>query len=87
MCACVRLCTCVCLGLRCLWITERSAPTVEPLLDREHVTGVETVVLGSQYINLIAASLCDAKSAFQQKDKMKNDLLIKKAVSPQGAIQ
>lgn len=71
LCACV--CECLCLG--CLWITERSASAVEPLLDREHVIGVKNVVFGPQYINLMAHT---AKSAFQQKENMKNVLIYKK---------
>lgn len=62
--------------LRCLWITERSGSAVELFLKRENVTGVETVVLGSQYINLGARSQCSVEAAFQQKDKLKYDLLI-----------
>lgn len=64
---CARVCVCLC--LRCLWITERPASAVEPLLDREHVIGVEGVVLVSQYINLIACPQCSVEGAFQQKDK------------------
>lgn len=67
---------CICLCLRCLWITERSASSVEPLPNREHVTGVETVVLGYEYINLACRSLCSVEAAFQQKVKMKYDLLM-----------
>lgn len=67
---------CVCLCLRCLWITKRSASAVEPLLNREHVTGLETVALGSGYVNLRGCSQCSVEAA--KKDRMKYDLLIKK---------
>lgn len=61
----------VCLYRRCLWVTERSASVVEPLLDRDFTTDADTVVLGPQHINLLVGCWWNVEAGL-----MKDDVLV-----------